>query len=238
MNILIVLTSHSELGNTGQKTGFWIEELAAPYYIFKEANSNIVIASPSGGRPPVDPKSDLPENQTAATIRFAADAELNILLNNSHKLADMRESDFDAIFYPGGHGPMWDLVHDADSIKLLEAFWLARKPVGAVCHAPAVFLNAFNSLGQSILKDRNVTGFSNSEEKAAGLEEIVPFSLEDELVKKDAIYSKSADWEPHIVTDGLLITGQNPASSAVVAEEIIKILNHFSQLEVLDTHNV
>jgi putative intracellular protease/amidase len=238
MNILMVITSHSELGNTGEKTGFWIEEFAEPYYIFKEANATLVLASPAGGRPPIDPKSELIENQTATTIRFKADTELNILLNNTHKLADMHESDFDAIFYPGGHGPMWDLTHDSDSIKLLELFWIARKPVAAVCHGPAVFLNAFNSLGQPILMERNVTAFSNSEEIAAGLDKIVPFSLEDELVRKGAIYSKSDNWEPKVVVDGLLITGQNPASSALVAHELIKILNHFSQLKVLDTHNV
>lgn len=238
MNILIVLTSHSELGNTGEKTGFWIEEFAAPYYLFKEANVNITIASPKGGKPPIDPKSDSPENQTPATIRFASDAELNILLNNTLKLADMRESDFDGVFYPGGHGPMWDLTHDAVSIKLVESFWIARKPIAAVCHAPSVLLNAYNSLGQPILKDRNVTGFSNAEEKAAGLNEIVPFLLEDELVKKEAIYSRSNDWEPYVVTDGLLITGQNPASSAQAAQELLDILNHFHHLEVLDPHNV
>lgn len=238
MNILMVITSHGELGNTGEKTGFWIEEFAEPYYIFKEANATLVLASPNGGKPPIDPKSELIENQTATTIRFKADTELNVLLNNTHKLGEMRESDFDAIFYPGGHGPMWDLAHDSDSIKLLELFWIARKPVAAVCHGPAVFLNALNSLGQSIVMDRNVTAFSNSEEIAAGLDKIVPFSLEDELVNKGAIYSKLDDWKSNVVVDGLLITGQNPASSALVAHELIKILNHFSQLEVLDTHNV
>ncbi len=225
----MVLTSHSELGNTGQKTGFWIEEFAAPYYVFQEAGAMIMIASPKGGMPPIDPKSDTPESLTSATIKYKNDRALHTLLANTHKLADMRATDFDGIFYPGGHGPLWDLAGNTDSIKLLESFWALRKPVVAVCHAPAVLLNAKNLLGQPIVSERKVTGFSNSEEKAVELEKIVPFLLEDELKAKGGIYSKKENWESYIVTDGLLVTGQNPASSEAAALELIRILNNFDK---------
>ncbi|MES2796432.1 MAG: type 1 glutamine amidotransferase domain-containing protein [Bacteroidota bacterium] len=228
MNILMVLTSHSELGNTGLKTGFWIEEFAAPYYVFQDAGALVMIASPKGGLPPIDPKSELPENHTKASLRYNADSKLKTQLNYTHKLATMRATDFDAVFYPGGHGPLWDLTGDTDSIKLIESFWSCRKPVAAVCHAPAALLNAKNILGQPILNECNVTGFSNSEEKAVELNEIVPFLLEDELKKKGGIYSKKEDWEPNVVVDGLLVTGQNPASSEMAALELIKILKSFT----------
>lgn len=236
MNILMVLTSHSELGNTGEKTGFWIEEFAAPYYVFQEAGAMIMIVSPKGGQPPIDPKSDLPESQTPASTRFKNDKALQTLLANTHTLADIRVKDFDAIFYPGGHGPLWDLTEDIHSIKLIESFWALRKPVVAVCHAPAVLLNAKNVLGQPITRGRKVTGFSNSEEKAVNLDKIVPFLLEDELMAQGGIYSKKDDWQPYIVTDGLLVTGQNPASSSAAAHELIKILKNLenSKIQVIN----
>lgn len=224
MKILIVLTSHSELGNTGLKTGFWIEEFAAPYYVFQEAGASITIASPKGGQPPIDPKSDEPASQTQATIRFKADKALQQLLANTKKLADVSADDFDAVFYPGGHGPMWDLTNDADSIKLIEAFWSSKKPVVAVCHAPAVLLNVKDDEDNALVKDKQVTGFTNTEEEAVKLTEVVPFLLEDELKNKGGIYSNKEDWAVYIVTDGLLITGQNPASSEAAAHELLKLL--------------
>lgn len=224
MNVLIVLTSHSELGNTGKKTGFWIEEFAAPYYKMKDAGANIVLASPKGGQPPIDPSSDTPENQTPATIRFKADQELQDLLANTQKLSDMSAGDFDAIFYPGGHGPMWDLHSDPDSIRLIESFWKARKPIAAVCHAPAALLNAKDVNGQPLVQNKQVTGFTNSEEEGVKLTQVVPFLLEDELQAKGGIYSRTDDWGSHVVRDGLLITGQNPASSEAVAEELLNVL--------------
>src|SRR6478752_9184179 len=218
MKVLMVLTSHSELGNTGKKTGFWIEEFAAPYYKLKDAGASITLASPKGGQPPIDPKSDAPESQTPATIRFKADKELQQLLASTKKLSEVSAENFDAVFYPGGHGPLWDLHSDPDSIKLIEDFWKSKKPVAAVCHAPAALLNAKTENGEPLVKGRKVTGFTNSEEAAVQLTDIVPFLLEDELKNKGGNYSKTVDWGSHVVQDGLLITGQNPASSEGVAE--------------------
>lgn len=225
MKILIVLTSHSELGNTGKKTGFWIEEFAAPYYVFKEAGAEISIASPKGGQPPIDPSSDTPDNQTPSTIRFKADTELQKELSNSLKLSSVSADDFDGIFYPGGHGPLWDLTYNTDSIKLIETFWKSLKPIAAVCHAPSALLHAKNENGELLLKGKNVTGFSNSEEDAVQLSEIVPFLLEDELTNSGSAYSKKENWASYVVKDGLLITGQNPASSEEAARELLAAID-------------
>ena len=224
MNILMVLTSHSELGDTGKKTGFWVEEFAAPYYLFKDAGAQITVVSPKGGQPPIDPKSDEPENQTSATKRFKADEDLQKILSQTQKLAEVSEDGFDAIFYPGGHGPLWDLTNDNDSIKLIKAFWKNKKPVVAVCHAPAVLLNVKDENDDALVKDKNVTGFTNTEEEAVQLTTVVPFLLEDELKNKGGIYSKKEDWASYVVKDGLLITGQNPGSSEAAAEELLKFL--------------
>lgn len=224
MKVLIVLTSHSELGNTGHKTGFWIEEFAAPYYTLLEAGAEITLASPKGGQPPIDPKSDEPGSQTLATIRFKADVALQEILAHTHPLATVSATDYDGVFFPGGHGPLWDLTNDADSIKLIEAFWNSEKPVVAVCHAPSVLLNVKDAQGEPLVKGRKVTGFTNTEEAAVQLTEVVPFLLEDELKSKGGIYSKKEDWASYVVTDGLLITGQNPASSEAAALELVKLL--------------
>ena len=229
MKILIVLTSNNLLGSnskleTNGKTGFWIEEFATPYYIFQEAGAEIVLASPKGGQPPVDPKSELPENQTKATIRYKSDETLLKLMSNSVKLETVSETDFDAIFYPGGHGLLWDLTTDKDSIALIESFWNAGKPVATVCHSPAVLLHAKDSDGNYIVKDRKVTGFSNSEEREVKLTDIVPFLLEDELKKCGAKYHNINDWTSFAISDGLLITGQNPQSSEAVAKKLIDML--------------
>ena len=226
MKILIVLTSHSALGNTGNKTGFWIEEFAAPYYILEAAGADITIASPLGGQPPIDPKSDEAATQTPATIRFKSDAVLQQLLANTQKLTDISADDFDAVFYPGGHGPLWDLTNDIDSITLIEEFWDSKKPIAAVCHAPAVLLNAKDENGNFLIKGKKVTGFTNSEEEAVKLTDVVPFLLEDELIKKGGLYSKKEDWASYSVTDGLLITGQNPGSSEAVAESLLQLLQN------------
>lgn len=224
MKILIILTSHSELGNTGHKTGFWIEEFATPYYLLKDAGAVITLASPKGGQPPIDPKSAEPANQTEATKRFDNDAALKELLANTKKIAGLSADDFDAVFYPGGHGPMWDLTSDTNSISLIEGFFKNKKPVAAVCHAPAVLLNVKDENGVPLIKNKNVTGFTNSEEEAVQLTKVVPFLLEDELKKRGAIYTKKADWESYVVTDGLLITGQNPVSSGATAEKLLTLL--------------
>jgi len=224
MNILMVLTSHCELGSTGKKTGFWIEEFAAPYYIFADAGAEITIASPKGGQPPIDPSSDTPDNQTPATIRFKADEKLQSILSETVLLSTVSADDFDAIFYPGGHGPLWDLTSDADSISLIERFWSSKKPVVAVCHAPAVLLNVQDEADEPLVKGKNVTGFSNSEEEAVELTDVVPFLLENELTGKGGIYTRKEDWASYIVTDGMLITGQNPASSEAAAIALVKML--------------
>ena len=221
MKILMVLTSHDQLGTTGLKTGFWLEEFAAPYYVFKDADADITIASPKGGQPPLDPKSDEPDFQTDATRRFKADVEAQRALANSLKLSDISPDDFDAVFYPGGHGPLWDLAKDQNSIALLEAMYAAGKTVAAVCHAPAVFLHTEAPEGSPLVEGKSVTGFSNSEEAAVELTDVVPFLLENELQALGGNYSKSSDWHPYIVTDGNIVTGQNPASSEGVAQAVL-----------------
>jgi len=224
MNILIVLTSHSELGNTGKKTGFWVEEFATPYYVLADAGATITIASPKGGQPPVDPQSELAAAQTPSTMRFYKDNELIDKVAHSFKLAEVKQEEFDAVFYPGGHGPLWDLATDATSIKLIETFYNQQKPVAFVCHAPAALLHVKAENGQPLVKGKRVTGFSNSEEEAVQLREVVPFLLENELKALGAHYSKGDDWAINVEQDGLLITGQNPASSHAVAELLLKTL--------------
>jgi len=222
--ILMVLTSHDHLGNTGAKTGFWLEEFAAPYYVFKDAGAEVTLASPQGGQPPLDPKSDDPGAQTDATRRFKADAAAQKLLASTERLADVQASDYDAVFYPGGHGPLWDLAEDAHSIALIEATLNAGKPVAAVCHAPAVLRHPKGKDGQSVVKGKNVTGFTNTEEAAVGLTDVVPFLVEDMLKANGGHYAKLGDWQPYAITDGLLITGQNPASSEPAAHALLKKL--------------
>jgi putative intracellular protease/amidase len=224
MKILIVLTSHDQLGDTGKKTGFWLEEFAAPYYVLKDAGAAITLASPKGGQPPLDPKSDLPENLTELTKRFRSDKVAQAELANTKKLADVSAAGFDAVFYPGGHGPMWDMPDNAMSIALIEAFVKANKPVGAVCHAPAAFVNVRRKDGEYLVKGTHVTGFTNAEEKAVGLAEVVPFLLEDRLKERGGLYRKGADWMPHVEVDGKLVTGQNPASSGPAAQELLRLL--------------
>jgi len=224
MKILMVLTSHDRLGDTGHKTGFWLEEFAAPYYVFKDAGAQLLLASPKGGQPPLDPKSDAPDAQTAATVRFNEDAEALSALATTHRLKDVLEEHFDAVFYPGGHGPLWDLAEDADSIRLIEQTFSAGKPVAAVCHGPAVFRHTRGALGEPLVKDKRVTGFSNEEEAAVGLAGVVPFSLEDALKKNGAQYERGPVWQSYVVTDGMLVTGQNPASSEAAAEDVLRLL--------------
>ena len=223
--VLFVLTSHEDLGNTGEKTGFWIEEFAAPYYLLKDKGIDITLASPKGGQPPIDPKSDQADAQTPATIRFKSDAETQKVLAKTQKLSEVTQADYDAIFYPGGHGPLWDLAEDKDSIALIEDFIKNNKTVAAVCHAPAVFKHTKNTEGKSFVDGKKVTGFTNSEEVAVQLTDVVPFLVEDMLKENGGIYSKKADWESYAVEDGLLITGQNPASSELVAEILLKRLS-------------
>lgn len=224
MKILMVLTSHAELGNTGKKTGFWLEEFAAPYYVFKDAGVDLTLASPLGGQPPLDPKSDEPDSQTEATRRFKADIPAQDALAHSVKLSSVSAETFDAVFYPGGHGPLWDLAEDADSINLIETLYAADKIVAAVCHAPGVLRHTKAANGSPLVKGKQVTGFSNTEEAAAQLTDVVPFLVEDALGENGGIYSKAADWQPHVVADGNLITGQNPASSEAAAHEVLRQL--------------
>lgn len=224
MKVLFVVTSHDELGNTGHKTGFWVEEFAAPYYSFKDAGFEVVVATPKGGQAPVDPNSEVPDAQTAATERYYKDEEVQKIIANTQKLSEQKADDFDAVFYPGGHGPLWDLANDKDSQKLILDFYNSEKPVGAVCHAPGVFKNVAFENGESFVKGKNVTGFSNTEEAAVQLTDVVPFLVEDELQKLGGHYTKTDDWGVHVVEDGLLITGQNPASSEAVAEKLIALL--------------
>lgn len=224
MKVLFVLTSHEDLGDTGEKTGFWIEEFADPYYLLKDEGVDITLASPKGGQPPIDPKSDSPDAQTPATIRFKADKTTQEILSNTVKLDTINQSDYDAVFYPGGHGPLWDLAEDKDSIALIESFYNHNKIVAAVCHAPAIFKHTKNSDGEPLVKGKKVTGFTNSEEEAVELTDVVPFLVEDMLKKNGGIYSKSDDWDSYAVEDGLLITGQNPASSELVASLLLKRL--------------
>lgn len=222
MNVLIVLTSHDELGTTGKKTGFWLEELAAPYYAFLDAGASITLASPKGGQPPLDPKSNEPDAQTASTRRFEADAEATAKLANTVRLDSVAQGDFDTVFYPGGHGPLWDLAGDRNSIALIESFIGAGKPVGLVCHAPGVLRHVKATDGNPLVKGKKVTGFTNSEEAGVGLTDVVPFLVEDTLKSLGGDYSKGADWGSHVVSDGLLITGQNPASSEEAANVLLK----------------
>jgi putative intracellular protease/amidase len=222
--ILMVLTSHDQLGTTGVKTGFWLEEFAAPYYVFKDAGADITLASVKGGQPPLDPKSDDEASQTDATRRFKADHSAQALLARTFKLSELPTMVYDAVFYPGGHGPMWDLAEDASSIALIESTLAAGKPVAAVCHAPSVLRHPKSPDGQSVVKGKNVTGFTNTEEDAVGLTKVVPFLVEDMLVKNGGQYTKGPDWQPYVVTDGLLITGQNPASSELAAHTLLTVL--------------
>jgi putative intracellular protease/amidase len=224
MKVLMVLTSHSELGNTGKKTGFWIEEFAAPYYVLSDAGLEVVLASPKGGQPPIDPKSAEPDAQTMATQRFDKDEALKQELANTQRLSEVDAEDFDAVFFPGGHGPLWDLTVDPDAIRLVETFLGAKKPVAAVCHAPAVLLNAKEENGEPLVKGRQVTGFTNTEEEAVQLTDVVPFLLEDELKNKGGNYVRKEDWAAYAIKDGLLITGQNPASSAKAANLLLQVL--------------
>ena len=222
MKILMVLTSHDELGNTGEKTGFWLEELAAPYYVFKDSGADITLASPKGGQPPLDPKSNAPDSQTNATRRFEGDAVAKAALAATARLSDLSPEDFDAVFYPGGHGPLWDLAEDPASISQIESMIAAGKPVAAVCHAPGVLRHAKSPDGKPLVRGKSVTGFANSEEEAVGLTKVVPFLVEDMLRMNGGDYSKGADWQCHVVVDGLLITGQNPASSEAAAQALLK----------------
>lgn len=224
MNILMVMTSHDKLGDTGRKTGFWLEEFAAPYYVFRDAGVALTLASVKGGQPPIDPKSDLPENQTPAMIRFKQDAAAQRDLAGTVKLDEMRAEGFDAVFYPGGHGPMWDLVENTASIGLIESFWGAGKPVAAVCHAPAV-LRRVQDHGLPLVKGKRVTGFANSEEEEVGLTKVVPFLVEDELKRLGGLYEQAANWQSFVITDGRLITGQNPASSTAGAQALLRLLS-------------
>jgi len=221
MKILMVLTSHEELGNTGKKTGFWLEELAAPYYVFKDAGADIVLASPKGGQPPLDPKSNEPDFQTDATRRFEADSSAKSQLSTTLLLKDVAHDDFDAVFYPGGHGPLWDLAEDADSIALIEGTLAAGKPLAAVCHAPGIFRHTKAANGKPLVSGKSVTGFTNTEEEAVGLTDVVPFLVEDMLKQNGGQYSKIGDWQSYVVEDGLLITGQNPASSEAAAKALL-----------------
>ncbi len=224
MKILMVLTSHDELGNTGKKTGFWLEEFAAPYYAFTDAGAEVVLASPAGGQPPLDPKSDQAEFQTELTHRFKADPAAQQVLANTVKLETVTQDAFDTVFYPGGHGPLWDLAESAKSIELIESFDRAGKPIGFVCHAPGVLLHVKGADGQPLIKGRQVTGFTNGEEAAVELTDVVPFLIEDEFKALGAHYQKGPDWAPFVLEDGNLITGQNPASSEAVAKALLKKL--------------
>lgn len=223
--ILMVLTSHAQLGNTGEKTGFWVEEFAAPYYTFTDTGAQVTLASPAGGQPPIDPKSELADFQTDSTHRFDQDTQAKALVANTAKLADMNAADFDAVFYPGGHGPLWDLTDNPQSIALIQAFLNSEKPVAAVCHASAALLNVKDAQGEFVVKSKSVTGFTNSEEEAVALTNVVPFLLEDELIQRGGDYQKVADWHEFAVQDGLIITGQNPMSSALAAEKLLTALS-------------
>ncbi|HTC08056.1 MAG TPA: type 1 glutamine amidotransferase domain-containing protein [Acetobacteraceae bacterium] len=223
MKILMVLTSHDQLGNTGRKTGFWLEEFAAPYFVFRDAGAQLTLASPKGGQPPIDPKSDLPEGQTPAMARFKRDKAAQEALAHTAKLSDMRSEDFDTIFYVGGHGPMWDLVDNTDSIALIESFYNSGKVVAAVYHSPAVFHRVMSN-GVPMVKGKRVTGFTNGEEEAVHLTAVVPFLVEDELKRVGGLYEKAADWESFAITDGRLITGQNPASSTATAQALVTLV--------------
>jgi putative intracellular protease/amidase/catechol 2,3-dioxygenase-like lactoylglutathione lyase family enzyme len=229
MKILMVLTSHDQLGNTGRKTGFWLEEFAAPYFVFKDAGVELTLASPKGGQPPLDPKSDLPENQTPAMTRFKKDKMAQQALANTATLSSMNSEDFDTVFYPGGHGPMWDLAEDPVSIALLESFYNSGKPIALVCHSPGV-LRHVKYKGEPLVKGKHVTGFTDGEEEEVQLTKVVPFLVEDELLRLGAIFEKKANWQPFAITDGRLVTGQNPASSTSAAQALLKLMTG-SELE-------
>ena len=222
MKILMVITSHDKLGDTGRKTGFWLEELAAPFYVFKDAGAEIVLASPKGGQPPLDPKSNEPNFQTDLTRRFEADGDAKVQLASTLRLDTVKADDYDTVFYPGGHGPMWDLAEDQNSIDLIEAFLAAGKTVALVCHAPGALRHVNTPDGKPLVQGKKVTGFTNTEEEAVGLTKVVPFLVEDELKAKGGIFSKADDWQPYVLTDGQLITGQNPASSGPAANVLIE----------------
>ena len=222
MRVLIVLTSHDQLGNTGRKTGFWLEELAAPYYVFKDAGAEITLASPKGGQPPLDPKSNEPGFQTDQTRRFEADPVANTQLAQTVRLDSVRQEDFDTVFYPGGHGPLWDIAEDQNSIRLIESFLAAEKPVALVCHAPGALRHVKTPDGRPLVEGKRVTGFTNSEEDGVALTDVVPFLVEDELKAMGGKFEKGEDWGAFIVTDGLLTTGQNPASSSAAAKTLLE----------------
>jgi len=224
MKILMVLTSHDKLGNTGRKTGFWLEEFAAPYFAFMDAGAQITLASPKGGQPPLDPKSEEKDFQTPATERFNKDTAAQAALAHTVALKTVSADDYDAIFYPGGHGPLWDLAEDKDSIALIEAMYSMGKPVAAVCHAPGALRHVRSAAGTPLVQGKGVTGFTNSEEAAVGLTEVVPFLVENELRKAGGNYSKGVDWQPYVIVDGNLVTGQNPASSEPAARAVLKLL--------------
>jgi putative intracellular protease/amidase len=225
MKILMVITSHDQLGNTGRKTGFWLEELAAPYFVFKDAGVEITLASPKGGRPPLDPKSNEPEFRTDLTRRFEKDAAAEAQLDKTVRLDSVKQEDFDSVFYPGGHGPMWDIVEDKNSIKLIESFLAAGKPIAVVCHSTGALRHVKAPDGKPLVRDKEVTGFTNGEEEAVGLTKVVPFLVEDEMMKLGAVFSKVANWGVHVVNSGLLTTGQNPASSGPAAKVLLEKLN-------------
>jgi putative intracellular protease/amidase len=224
MKILMVLTSHDKLGDTGHRTGFWLEEFAAPYYVFSDAGADITLASPKGGQPPLDPRSDEPDSQTDSTRRFRADPDAQAKLANTEKLGNLSATDFDTVFYPGGHGPMWDMPDNPDSIALLEGFLAEDKPIAAVCHAPAALVNVRRPDGSYLVVDRRVTGFADEEEAGVGLTDVVPFLLEDRLADRGAVYARSKAWGPHVEVDGRLVTGQNPASSTGTAQRLLEML--------------
>jgi putative intracellular protease/amidase len=224
MNVLMILTSHDELGDTGKKTGFWLEELAAPYYVILDSGADITLASPAGGQPPLDPQSDVPDAQTKATERFKMDAAAQKALGNTIKLAEIDTDMFDAVFFPGGHGPLWDLAENEDSQRIIEMFIAESRPLAAVCHAPAIFKHTKGSDGMSLISGRRVTGFTNTEEVGVGLTDVVPFLVEDMLKANGGLYEKGPDWGSYVVVDGKLVTGQNPASSEAAAKELLNLI--------------
>jgi putative intracellular protease/amidase len=225
MKVLMVITSHDQLGNTGRKTGFWLEELAAPYFVFKDSGAEITLASPKGGRPPLDPKSNEPEFRTDLTRRFEKDVAAEALLDKTVRLESVKQEDFDTVFYPGGHGPMWDLAEDRNSIKLIESFLAAGKPIAVVCHSTGALRHVKAPDGKLLVQGKEVTGFTDGEEEAVGLTKVVPFLVEDEMLKLGAVFSKKANWAVHVVSDGLLTTGQNPASSGPAAKILMEKLS-------------
>ena len=224
MKVLMILTSHDKLGDTGKKTGFWLEEFAAPYYVLLDAGAEMTLASPAGGQPPLDPQSDVPDAPTEATGRFKKDDVAQSALANTTKLAEINADEFDAIFFPGGHGPLWDLAENADSQRMIGTFMAENRPLAAVCHAPAIFKHTKGADGMSVVSGRRVTGFSNTEEEGVGLTKIVPFLVEDMLKANGGLYEKGPDWGSFVVVDGKLVTGQNPASSEAAAKELLKLL--------------